>query len=115
MLFTNGNYFVFLAAVFFAYWLLARRRVPILFLLVASYYFYALWNPKFLVLIFLLSTIDFLVAVGLGGNRSRMVRKLLVTVSVMTDVGVLFVFKYFDFFSNSFAELLSKTGWHLSA
>ena len=115
MLFTNGNYFVFLAAVFFAYWLLARRRVPILFLLVASYYFYALWNPKFLVLIFLLSTIDFLVAVGLGGNRSRIIRKLLVTVSVMTDVGVLFVFKYFDFFSNSFAELLSKTGWHLSA
>jgi alginate O-acetyltransferase complex protein AlgI len=87
MLFTNGNYFIFLAIVFFAYWLLAvKRRVPVLFLLAASYYFYALWNPKFLGLIFLLSTIDFAVALALGGNRSRGVRKLLMAISVLTDV-----------------------------
>lgn len=111
MLFTNGNYFVFLAIVFFAYWLLAtRKRVPVLFLLAASYYFYALWNPRFLGLVFFLSTIDFLVALALGGNRRRIVRKLLVAVSVITDVGVLFAFKYFNFFSTSLIELLTKFG-----
>ena len=115
MLFTSGNYYVFLAIIFFAYWLLAtRRRVPVLFLLAASYYFYALWNPRFLGLIFLISTIDFLTALALGGNRSRAVRKLLVTLSILTDVGVLFTFKYFNFFSSSLAELVSKTGWHIS-
>ena len=115
MLFTNGNYFIFLAIVFFAYWLLAtRRRVPVLFLLGSSYYFYALWNPKFLLLIFLISSIDFLTALALGGNRSRLVRKLLLAITVVTDVGVLFTFKYFNFFSESLTELLSKTGWHVT-
>ena len=115
MLFTSANYFVFLAIIFFAYWLLATsRRVPVLFLLAASYYFYALWNPKFLGLIFLLSTIDFTVALGLGGSRSRTLRKLLVTISVLTDVGVLFAFKYFNFFSESLTDLLRNAGWHVS-
>jgi len=115
MLFTSGNYFIFLAIVFFAYWLFAtKRQVPVLFLLVASYYFYALWNPKFLGLIFLLSTVDFLTAFFLGSNHSRIVRKLLVTASILTDVGVLFTFKYFNFFSASLTELLSQAGWYVA-
>ena len=113
MLFTSGNYFVFLIIVFFLYWLLASKRaVPVLFLLAASYYFYALWNPKCLVLIFLLSTIDFLSARGLGANRSRGVRKLLLAISILSDVGTLFVFKYFNFFSASLTELSSRFGIH---
>jgi alginate O-acetyltransferase complex protein AlgI len=113
MLFTSGKYYVFLALVFFAYWLLAtRRRVPVLFLLVASYYFYALWNPKFLVLVFLISTIDFLTGFGIGGNRSRLARKLLLTISILADVGTLFTFKYFNFFSVSLTDFFSRVGWH---
>ena len=46
MLLTSGSYLIFLALVFFAYWpLSSRRRLALLFLLLASYYFYALWNP----------------------------------------------------------------------
>jgi D-alanyl-lipoteichoic acid acyltransferase DltB (MBOAT superfamily) len=112
MLFTSANYFIFLAAVFFVYCLLARKRVPVLFLLATSYYFYALWNPKFLVLIFVLSTVDFLVALGLGSSRGSRIRRLLVTLSVITDVGVLFTFKYFNFFSSALSELLARAGWH---
>ena len=115
MLFNSGNYFVFLIIVFFLYWLLASRRaVPVLFLLAASYYFYALWNPKCLVLIFLLSTIDFLCARGLGANHSRGARKLLLGISILSDVGTLFVFKYFNFFSASLTELTSRFGIHTS-
>ena len=66
MLFTSANYFIFLAIVFFVYCLLSRRRVPVLFLLLASYYFYALWNVRFLALVVLLSTTDFLLALGIG-------------------------------------------------
>ncbi|HXD32418.1 MAG TPA: MBOAT family protein [Pyrinomonadaceae bacterium] len=114
MLFTSANYFIFLAIVFFVYCLLARKRVPVLFLLAASYYFYALWNVKFLALVFLLSTVDFMVALLLERSRGSVARKLLLTVSVASDVGVLFVFKYFNFFSSSLNELFAKLGLHSS-
>jgi D-alanyl-lipoteichoic acid acyltransferase DltB (MBOAT superfamily) len=112
MLFTNGNYFVFLAAVFFVYWLLAAWRLPrIWLLLAASYYFYALWNPKFLALLILISTFDFLNALGIGKACSRTLRKSLVGLSVLLNVGALFLFKYFNFFSASLTDLLHKAGW----
>ena len=113
MLFTSANYFIFLAIVFFIYCLLSRRRVPVVFLLLASYYFYALWNVRFLALVVLLSTTDFLLALGIGRSNSHHNRKLLVTISVVIDAGVLFIFKYFNFFSASLTELLQKSGWHV--
>ncbi|HEV7394915.1 MAG TPA: MBOAT family protein [Pyrinomonadaceae bacterium] len=115
MLFTSANYFIFLAIVFFGYCLLARKRVPVWFLLASSYYFYALWNPKFLGLVVLISTVDFLVAMGLGRTDQRALRQLLVSTSILIDAGVLFVFKYFNFFSASLTELLAKAGWHAHA
>ena len=115
MLFTSGNYFVFLAAVFFVYWLLARWRLPrVCFLLAASYYFYALWNPRFLALLFLLSTFDFLNALGIQKARCRGLRRFLLSLSVLANVGALFIFKYFNFFSASLTDLLNKVGWHAS-
>ncbi|HEX7996982.1 MAG TPA: MBOAT family protein [Pyrinomonadaceae bacterium] len=117
MFFTSGKYMVFLAVVFFAYWLLATlrsRRVPVLFILAASYYFYALWNPKFLALIFLISTVDFLTALGIGKTENHVRRKLLLWISILTDIGALFTFKYFNFFSLSFTELLNKLGLETS-
>ncbi|HEX8072347.1 MAG TPA: MBOAT family protein [Pyrinomonadaceae bacterium] len=111
MLFTSGAYLFLLAVVFFAHWLAApSRRLRVLFLLVVSYYFYALWNPKFLGLLLLLSTVDFLTARGLGATTRPRLRKLLVGASLATDLGALFVFKYFNFFSASLAELFGRLG-----
>ncbi|HEV2912111.1 MAG TPA: MBOAT family protein [Pyrinomonadaceae bacterium] len=116
MFFTSGKYMIFLAIVFFAYWLLAtpRRRVPVLFLLAASYYFYALWNPKFLALVFLISTVDFLAARFIGASESMRRRRIFLAGSILVDIGALFVFKYFNFFSASLAELLNRFGWQAS-
>lgn len=115
MLFTNGNYFIFLGIVFFAYWLTAsQRRLPVWLLLVASYYFYALWNPKLLLLVLLISTVDYLTALALGSAKSLPRRKLLLALSIFTDIGALFTFKYFNFFSSSLSELLGRFGWHSS-
>ncbi|HVS81305.1 MAG TPA: MBOAT family protein [Pyrinomonadaceae bacterium] len=113
MLFTSGNYFVFLAAAFFIYWLLVAWRLPRIWLLLgASYYFYALWNPKFLALVFLISTIDFGNALCIDKARSRALRKILLGLSVAVDIGALFTFKYLNFFSSSLTDLLNKAGWH---
>src|SRR5712692_9940331 len=99
MLFTSGNYLIFLAIVFFAYWLVAAKRGPrIIFLLAVSYYFYALWNPRFLVLVFAISTIDFLTGLGIGATKKMGLRKVLLSLSLITDIGALFTFKYFNFF-----------------
>jgi alginate O-acetyltransferase complex protein AlgI len=115
MLFTSGNYFIFLGIVFFAYWLLApRRRAPSWFLLLASYYFYALWSPKLLLLLWLLSTVDFLTALGIRTFEKPAARKTLLVVSILSDVGTLVTFKYFNFFSASVAELLNRVGWQVS-
>jgi D-alanyl-lipoteichoic acid acyltransferase DltB (MBOAT superfamily) len=112
---TSGKYMIFLAAVFFAYWLLAtRRRVPVLFILAASYYFYALANWKFLALVFLISTVDFLTARAIGRSEHARRRKLFLSVSISTDIGALLTFKYFNFFSSSLTELFNKFGWEAS-
>ena len=94
MLFTSGKYGLFLAIAFFAYWLLAsKRRVPVIFLLAVSYYFYALWNPKFLVLLVLISASDFLIALAIKATESKRRRKILLAASLVVDIGVLVTFK----------------------
>ena len=118
-MFFSGKYMIFLAAVFFVYWLfLSWRSIPaqarVLFILGVSYYFYALLNWKFLALIFLISTIDFLTARFLGASTNERRRKLLLSVSILADIGTLAVFKYFNFFSEPLANLFTKVGWQVS-
>ena len=76
-MFYSGKYMVFLAVVFFAYWLLLSwRKIPatvrVLFIVGVSYYFYALLNWKFLALVFLISNIDFFVARAIGAENAPM-------------------------------------------
>ncbi|HEV7842848.1 MAG TPA: hypothetical protein VGO69_04085, partial [Pyrinomonadaceae bacterium] len=91
-MFYSGKYMVFLAIVFFAYWLfLSWRQIPaiarVTFILGASYYFYALLNWKFLALVFLMSTVDYLTARAIGGSDNQRLRKKLLGLSLLTDIG----------------------------
>src|SRR5205085_4403934 len=118
-MFFSGKYMVFLALVFFAYWLfLSWRSIPaaarVLFILGVSYYFYALLNWKFLALIFAISTIDFLTARFLGASTNMRRRKMLLGISILADIGTLATFKYFNFFSEPLANLFGKFGWQVS-
>src|SRR5215210_3823237 len=102
-MFYSGKYMVFLAIVFFAYWLfLSWRSIPavarVIFILGVSYYFYALLNWKFLGLIFLMSTVDYLTARAIGSSQNVRRRKFLFGASLVTDIGTLAAFKYFNFF-----------------
>ncbi len=111
MLFTSGSYLIFLAIVFLLYWGFASKRwLRVIVLLAASYYFYALWNPRFLAVLFLISSVDFLTGRAIGATERPKLRKALLGISLLTDVGALVLFKYFNFFSASFAELLNKFG-----
>jgi D-alanyl-lipoteichoic acid acyltransferase DltB (MBOAT superfamily) len=118
-MFYSGKYMVFLAIVFFAYWLfLSWRTIPavlrVTFILGVSYYFYALLNWKFLALVFLMSTVDFLTARAIGASTDARRRKMLVGLSLITDIGTLAAFKYFNFFSDSLSNFFGKFGWQVS-
>ena len=107
MLFTTSKYWLFLTIVFFVYWAVAkRRRLAVLTILLASYYFYALWNPTFVPLLIAISSIDFLTARGITASTNARLRRLLLFTSIVTDIGTLVVFKYFNFFSASATTLL---------
>jgi alginate O-acetyltransferase complex protein AlgI len=117
-MFFSGKYAIFLAVVFFAYWLfLSWRSIPaiirVIFILGVSYYFYAILNWKFLALIFLISTIDFLTARAIGASTNTRRRKQLLVVSFIADIGTLAVFKYFNFFSEPLSNLFAKFGWQV--
>ncbi len=100
MLFNSILFLVFLPCVFAGYWLLAAKNRNV-FLLVASYYFYFSYNPWFLLLLIGTSAFDFYLARCIAKTEIKNKRKLLLVVSVLSNIGVLFVFKYFVFFYNS--------------
>ena len=111
--FNTLAYAVFLALVFVLSWTLASRpRLRLWFLLLASYFFYAQWDPRFLGLIFATSSADWLLgnAIGFASNERR--RKQLLVVTVVMNLGVLGLFKYFDFGVAELSALLRQVGFH---
>lgn len=104
MLFNSLSYAIFLPIVFALYWRLQHKYRWIL-LLIASYYFYMSWNPKYVVLILGTTLISY--ASALLMERSRHKKWILIGAAVVC-LGVLFVFKYYNFMMDSVAVLLGK-------
>ena len=100
MLFTEPLFFAFFAIVFLAYWSLRDRNARKWLLLIASYFFYAAWDWRFCGLIFASTMIDFIVGLRLRDSADDR-RRFWVTVSVVTNLGLLGFFKYFNFFIES--------------
>jgi alginate O-acetyltransferase complex protein AlgI len=98
---------VFLPIVFTAYWLIPAKHRN-LFLLIASYYFYFSYNPWFLLLLIGTSGLDFYLAKAISKTEQLAKRKTLLILSIVSNIGVLFVFKYLVFFYNSFGQLLNS-------
>jgi alginate O-acetyltransferase complex protein AlgI len=111
MFFDTPIYALFLTLVAVAYWQLRWRRQNVL-LLVASYIFYGWWDPRFLGLIAVSTVVDFYCARVIARSDDDRRRKLLLTVSLVINLGFLGVFKYFNFFVDSFAVALESLGFH---
>lgn len=104
-------------AVFFLYWPLARwRALSLAVILFANYFFYARWDMTYLILIPAASTMDFLVGLGLQKAESKPLRRLLVTFSILMNVGLLAFYKYMPFLLSNWAEWTGKQApeWHWS-
>jgi alginate O-acetyltransferase complex protein AlgI len=110
MLFTEPAFFAFFAAVFLLHWAVSSNGLRKLLLLVASYLFYAAWDWRFLSLIFLSTIVDFVVGIVLKKEQPILGRRTWLTLSLVTNLGVLGFFKYFNFFVASGSGLLSAMG-----
>src|SRR5262245_5080282 len=114
MLFVEPRFFLFFAVVFSLYWLLRRNAHRKILLLVASYVFYGAWDPRFLALLWFCTLFDFATGIAIDRATDPARRRLLITGSVAVNLGVLFVFKYFNFFTGSFVALAQSMGFTVS-
>ena len=105
MTFNSLQYAAFLPVVLVVYWRLSRRPQNVL-LLIASYVFYGLWDWRFCGLLALSTVTDFTVGRLLEQQEDDRRRKQLFVVSLAVNLGILGFFKYFNFFTDSAAQLL---------
>jgi len=112
MLFNSLEFAFFLPIVFLLYWFVTHRSLKQqnALLLLASYFFYGWWDWRFLSLIAFSSLVDYFVGISLANAETKMKRKLLLSLSILVNIGFLGFFKYFNFFAESFAQAFTLLG-----
>lgn len=106
MLFNSLSYAIFFPIVFVIYWAIPQKFKWVL-LLVSSYYFYMSWKPSYVVLILATTFVSWLGAMLIERFAGKRTRKLILAGVLFVCLGILFVFKYFNFFMDSLDSLLS--------
>jgi len=107
MLFSTAQFFLFLAIVLLLFYT-APRALRKAILLAASYYFYMSWNAKFIVLLLLLTGIDYMAGVWISRTAARGGRKLLLLASLTANLGLLGCFKYYNFLAENLALFMGR-------
>jgi len=107
MLFNSFQFLVFFPIVVAVYFAIPNKFRWIL-LLVASYYFYMCWNYKYIVLIMLSTMVDYISGILIYQTDKSRSRKLLLAGSLVTNLGLLFFFKYFNFFGDSINAVFAR-------
>jgi D-alanyl-lipoteichoic acid acyltransferase DltB (MBOAT superfamily) len=119
---TEVEFFYFLPVAFLAYWVLPRRTGwQNSFLLLASYLFYASWNPRLLLLLLAATAVDYTVTAYLdryppldeeaaGAAQRTRQRRAALAASMVFNLGSLGYFKYAGFFAESFNGLMAALG-----
>ncbi len=114
MIFNSLAFLVFLPVVFTIYWLLKtdRIRAQNIVLLAASLYFYACWDWRFLFLLLFSICLDYYTGIKIDNSTSTRMRKTWMVISIGVNLGFLMVFKYYNFFIDSFKDALAAVGYH---
>ena len=115
MLFNSLEYLIFLPVVFIIYWLLKNSyKKQNILLLISSYIFYGWWDYRFLSLIIFSSFLDYFVGQKIEDAIGDKNKKHWLLVSLFSNLGLLGVFKYYNFFADSFASTMSNIGWEVN-
>lgn len=113
MLFNSAAFAIFLPFVFILYWFVLKKkyRWQNVLLLAASFYFYACWDWRFLFLLMFSIALDYFSAIQIENSKSKNAAKFWLILSIGINLGFLGFFKYYNFFAESFAELLRGFGF----
>ncbi|MGH8091262.1 MAG: MBOAT family O-acyltransferase, partial [Rudaea sp.] len=112
MQFDSFTFVVFFAVVLCVYNALRGWAARKWFLLIASYVFYAAWNPLFLPLLIGSATLDFWIARRIHASVRPGARKRWIVATLLINLGVLGLFKYHAFLLDNFAAVLALAGVH---
>ncbi len=112
MLFNSIEFMIFFPAVFLLYWFFFHDKIKIrnTFILLVSYVFYGWWDWRFLILIVFSSFVDFNIGKRIFHENRKSHRKMYLIISLVANLGLLFYFKYADFFLESFCSAFSIFG-----
>lgn len=112
MLFNSLDFAFFLPLVFALYWFASKDNYKIqnVLLIIASYYFYGSWDWRFLFLLIFSTGLDFFTGIKMSQCKSLIEKKIWFWLSVSVNIGFLGIFKYYNFFINTFTEALHDIG-----
>ena len=113
MLFNSYEYLFFLPIVAIIYFILSTVKARIIWLLLASYFFYMCWNPVFIMLILITTLVDYWVGRRLDTTSINKKRKTLLWLSLAVNIGILFYFKYYNFLRENLQDLIDHVGFNL--
>ena len=112
MLFNSIAFLLFFPTVCVLYYCIPLSQVKTrnLLLLAASYYFYMNWEPAYALLLFTSTVITYLAALGIGYFEGRRKKKLCLIASLVLNLAILFLFKYYNFLASSIEQVLRVNG-----
>ncbi len=113
MLFNSIDFALFLPLVFLLYWFVVNKNLKFqnILLLVSSYFFYACWDWRFLFLLMFSTLLDFYSGIKMEEADTAKNRKFWFWSSIIINLGFLGVFKYYNFFAESFALAVGNLGF----
>ena len=112
MFFNSLHFAIFLPIVFIMYWFVGNKSKinQNYILILASYYFYSCWDWRFLFLLVFSTLLDYVSAMKIEKSSTLTERKMWLWLCITINLGFLGIFKYYNFFASSFAELLHSFG-----
>lgn len=107
MLFNSLDFIVFIIVLFILYWFVFNKdlKKQNTLILLASYFFYGWWDIRFLGLIILSTLVDFICGIKIDKASSKNLKKKYLAISLFSNLLILFTFKYFNFFIDSFKDI----------
>lgn len=105
MIFNSIEFAIFMPVVFLLYYAIPHSK-RWLFLLISSYYFYMSFKPELIVLILISTLIDYYASISMV--KYEKYKKYFLSLSICSNLGLLFFFKYFNFFNNAIGDLLKS-------
>ncbi|MBL0287485.1 MAG: MBOAT family protein [Bacteroidetes bacterium] len=112
MVFNSISFAIFLPIVFLLYWFVSNknRKIQNLLLLTSSYFFYACWDWRFLFLLIFSTALDFFTGSKMETAKTVASKKFWFWLSISINISFLGVFKYYNFFAESFADIMGNFG-----